>query len=45
MSTQILPLDPDKRSTDTLEFQTQLRSLIVGQEEGVQALVVHYQVF
>jgi len=45
MSTQILPLDPEKRSTDTLEFQTALRSKIVGQEEGVQALVDLYQVF
>ena len=45
MSTQILPLDPDKRSTDTMEFQTALRSKIVGQEEGVQALVDLYQVF
>ena len=31
-STQMLPLDPDKRSTDTMEFQTALRSKIVGQE-------------
>jgi len=44
-STQMLPLDPDKRSTDTLEFQTALGSKIVGQEEGVQALVDLYQVF
>jgi len=44
-STQMLPLDPEKRSTDTLEFQTALRSKIVGQEEGVQALVDLYQVF
>jgi len=44
-STQMLPLDPDKRSTDTMEFQTALRSKIVGQEEGVQALVDLYQVF
>jgi len=44
-STQMLPLDPEKRSTDTLEFQTSLRSKIVGQEEGVQALVDLYQVF
>src|SRR5215813_6359358 len=44
-SAQMLPLDPDKRSTDTLEFQTALRSKIVGQEEGVQALVDLYQVF
>ena len=39
MSEFILPLDPNQRSTDTLEFQTALRSKIVGQEEGVQALV------
>jgi len=45
MSTQILPLDPEKRSTDTMEFQTALRSKIVGQQEGVQALVDLYQVF
>src|SRR6201984_2277317 len=45
MSEQILPLDPNQRSTDTLEFQTALRSKIVGQEEGVQALVDLYQVF
>jgi ATP-dependent Clp protease ATP-binding subunit ClpB len=41
----ILPLDPNQRSTDTLEFQTALRAKIVGQEEGVQALVDLYQVF
>src|ERR1700736_1590294 len=41
----ILPLDPKQRSTDTLEFQTALRAKIVGQEEGVQALVDLYQVF
>jgi ATP-dependent Clp protease ATP-binding subunit ClpB len=44
-STRMLPLDPDKRSTDTQEFQTALRSKIVGQEEGVEALVDLYQVF
>jgi len=38
-------LDPNQRSTDTLEFQTALRAKIVGQEEGVQALVDLYQVF
>ena len=41
----ILPLDPSKRSTGTLDFETSLRSRIVGQEEGVQALVELYQVF
>jgi len=45
MGTQIRPLDPEKRSTDTLEFKTALSSKIVGQEEGVQALVDLYQVF
>src|ERR1700740_144532 len=45
MNHEILPLDPEKRSTDTLEFKTSLGSKIVGQEEGVQALVAFYQVF
>ncbi len=45
MSHEILPLDPEKRSTDTLEFKTSLDAKIVGQEEGVQALVDLYQVF
>jgi ATP-dependent Clp protease ATP-binding subunit ClpA len=45
MGEHILPLDPNQRSTDTLEFQTALRAKIVGQEEGVQALVDLYQVF
>jgi ATP-dependent Clp protease ATP-binding subunit ClpA len=45
MNHEILPLDPEKRSTDTLEFKTALGAKIVGQEEGVQALVDLYQVF
>ncbi|HEY8714498.1 MAG TPA: AAA family ATPase [Candidatus Acidoferrum sp.] len=45
MSTSILPLDPSKRSTGTIDFETSLRSRIVGQDEGVQALVDLYQVF
>jgi len=45
MSDYILPLDPSKRSTDSVDFQKALRSKIVGQEEGVQALVDLYQVF
>src|SRR5713226_8326197 len=45
MSDYILPLDPSKRSTDTIDFQRSLRSKIVGQDEGVQALVDLYQVF
>src|SRR5215475_2524590 len=38
-------LDPTIRSNDTRDFETSLRSKIVGQEEGVQALVDLYQVF
>jgi ATP-dependent Clp protease ATP-binding subunit ClpB len=38
-------LDPGRRSLETLEFEAALRSKIVGQEEGVQALVDLYQVF
>ena len=45
MSTTKLSLDPERRSTQTLEFQNALRAKIVGQEEGVQALVDLYQVF
>src|SRR5229473_2559508 len=45
MSDYILLLDPTKRSTDTLDFQAALGAKIVGQVEGVQALVDLYQVF
>jgi ATP-dependent Clp protease ATP-binding subunit ClpB len=45
MSTSILPLDPSKRSVGTLDFESSLRAKIVGQDEGVQALVELYQVF
>src|SRR6266705_2067269 len=45
MTDYILPLDPSKRSTDTIDFQTALKGKIVGQEEGVQALVDLYRVF
>jgi ATP-dependent Clp protease ATP-binding subunit ClpB len=45
MSDYILPLDPSKRSTETMDFQAALRAKIVGQEEGVQAVVDLYQVF
>ena len=38
-------LDPSIRSNDTRDFHHALRSKIVGQEEGVQALVDLYQVF
>jgi ATP-dependent Clp protease ATP-binding subunit ClpA len=38
-------LDPNIRSSDTCEFEAALRSKIVGQAEGIQALVDMYQVF
>jgi ATP-dependent Clp protease ATP-binding subunit ClpB len=38
-------LDPSIRSADTLAFHRALGAKIVGQEEGVQALVDLYQVF
>src|SRR5258706_6346674 len=38
-------LDPTIRSNDTRDVQGALRSKIVGQEEGVQALGDLYQVF
>src|SRR5437764_181951 len=45
MGDYTLSLDPTKRSTDTIDFQSALRAKIVGQEEAVQALVDLYQVF
>src|SRR5260370_25857858 len=45
MTDYIMPRDPSKRSSDIIDFQTALRGKIVGQEEGVQALVELYQVF
>ena len=45
MSTQLSPLNPNLRSSETIEFQSALRAKIVGQAEGVQALVDLYQVF
>jgi ATP-dependent Clp protease ATP-binding subunit ClpB len=38
-------LDPTIRSNDTRDFHQALRAKIVGQEEGVQALVDLFQVF
>ena len=38
-------LDPSIRSTETRDFESSLRSKIVGQVEGVQSLVDMYQVF
>jgi ATP-dependent Clp protease ATP-binding subunit ClpB len=40
-----LELDPTLRSVESQEFQAALKSKVVGQEEGVRALVDLYQVF
>ncbi len=45
MATVDLSLNPNIRSAETNEFQKSLREKIVGQDEGVQALVDLYQVF
>jgi len=45
MGTDDLSLNPNIRSAETIEFQRALRSKIVGQDEGVQALVELFQVF
>src|SRR6476469_1509923 len=42
---QIAELDPQKRSSTSCHFEEELRQRVVGQEEGVQALVDMYQVF
>ena len=38
-------LDPSLRSIESQEFENSLREKIVGQEEGILALVDLYQVF
>src|SRR3974390_1315054 len=45
MGTNDLSLNPNIRSAETIEFQKALRAKIVGQDEGVQALVELFQVF
>ena len=45
MGTADLSLNPSIRSAETIEFQKALRAKIVGQDEGVQALVELFQVF
>ena len=39
------PLDPTLRSIESQEFEESLRQKIVGQEEGVRAVVDLYQVY
>jgi ATP-dependent Clp protease ATP-binding subunit ClpB len=38
-------LNPERRSSDSLDFEAGLRSKIIGQDEAVQAVVGLYQVF
>src|SRR5271169_5550258 len=45
MATGDVSLNPNVRSADTIEFQDALRAKIVGQDDGVQALVELFQVF
>src|SRR5260370_34952431 len=41
----MLPQDPGRRRTGTIDFQPAVRGKIVGKEEAVRALVDLYQVF
>jgi ATP-dependent Clp protease ATP-binding subunit ClpB len=45
VATMVERLDPTRRSAEAAEFATALRRSIVGQDEGVQAMVDLYQVF
>src|SRR5437879_1948880 len=45
MKRQVQQLDPTRRSFQSQEFDSAIRGKIVGQEEGVRALVDLYQVF
>ncbi|HUL35963.1 MAG TPA: AAA family ATPase [Candidatus Eisenbacteria bacterium] len=45
MATGDVSLNPNVRSAGTIEFQNALRANIVGQDDGVQALVELFQVF
>src|ERR1044071_5038815 len=45
MNHETLSLDPEKRSTDELEFKTSLGSKIVGQDPAVEKVVEIYQMF
>jgi len=38
-------LDPERQSSESQRFEKELRRRIVGQEEGMRALVDLYQVF
>src|SRR3974390_946775 len=44
-ASRVAQLDPTLRSVESQEFQAALRSKVVGQDEGVRALVDLYQVY
>ena len=45
MRTSIIALDPTRRSTDAMKFETALRRRVVGQDQAIEALVETYQTF
>ena len=45
MRSLAVKLDPDRHSLQSQEFEVALRGKIVGQEEGLRAMVDLYQVF
>jgi ATP-dependent Clp protease ATP-binding subunit ClpA len=45
MRAQKQRLDPNRRSLESQEFEAALRRKIVGQDEGIRAVVDLYQVF
>jgi ATP-dependent Clp protease ATP-binding subunit ClpA len=45
MDASRITLDPKRRSADVVEFESQLRSRIVGQDEAVSQFVNVYQTF
>ena len=42
---RLVPLDPDRKSIQAMDFETELRHRVVGQERAVRKLASFYQVF
>ncbi len=42
---RLVPLDPDRKSIQAIDFETELRRRVVGQERAVRNLASIYQVF
>ena len=42
---RLVPLDPDRKSVQAMEFETELRHRVVGQERAVRKLASIFQVF